>query len=334
MAATETNYWKIGLFVASGAFLAILSLFWLASQRLNRDLLPSVTYFDESVQGLEIGAPVKMRGVTIGNVARITFAPDQRLVEVRSNIYSDVMERIGLPFTKDAWQGAEPSDDLRVQLGTTGITGVKYLSVDFFDPEKYPTLELSFAPPVRYVPSTPSTLKNVEDGLNEFLSRSPRLISEVRKLAATTESRIAEFDAATLSVKIGDLADTLAAKLEPLDLVTVQEEGLGLVRDLRAKLQRMEAGEGALGETLVRWGSVGRKLDTALDEAQIGPAGRSANEALGEFQALAQAGHSVLNELRGDLTELRTTLRALRSLAEYLERDPGALIRGRSGGDS
>ena len=50
---------------------------------LNREETVSfVTYFDESVQGLEVGAPVKLRGVPIGHAVDIGFAPDRRHIEV------------------------------------------------------------------------------------------------------------------------------------------------------------------------------------------------------------------------------------------------------------
>jgi paraquat-inducible protein B len=329
VATTETNYWKIGLFVAVGGLLSILALFWLAAQRLNRDLLPSVTYFDESVEGLDIGAPVKMRGVTIGNVSRITFAPDQRLVEVHSEIYADVMRRIGFPFTLDRWQAVAPPEDLRVQLSSSGITGIKFLSVDFFEPLTHPTIELSFAPPNRYVPSTRSTLKTIEEGAQDFLQRAPRLITEMRKLAATTERRVSEFDAAALSRKFGDLADELVAKLKPLDLVALEQEGTGLLRETRELVARAETGEGAVGSMISRWGAVGLRIDQLLEQSELEKTGSLANDLLGEFQTLARTGNVVLNGLRADMDELRAALKAMRALAEYLERDPGALIRGR-----
>ena len=86
MAATRTNYWKIGLFVAAGVMATVIAFFWIGANRLNRRWSPRVTYFDESVQGLDVGAPLKMRGVTVGSVLEITLAPDQRLVEVSSKV--------------------------------------------------------------------------------------------------------------------------------------------------------------------------------------------------------------------------------------------------------
>lgn len=330
MAATETNYWKIGLFVAVGSLLGVAAVFWLAAQRLNRELLPSVTYFDESVQGLDIGAPVKMRGVTIGNVSKITFAPDQRLVEVHSDIYADVMRRIGFPYTADGWQSVPPPDDLRVQLTSSGITGVKFLAVDFFEPDHHPVLALTFDPPARYVPSTRSALKTFEGGLLDMIDRAPPLMEDIRKLVATTESRVAEFDAEDLAKKLSELARTMTEKLEELDLAALGEEGTGLMRDVRSVLARLDEDQGPIGELIASWSAVGDKLQQALDEAQLGEAGRAIDEALGELGALSRTGQIVLQELRADLEELREALGAMRRLADYIERDPGALIRGRS----
>jgi hypothetical protein len=76
----QTNHWKLGLFVVTGLGIALATVFWLGLRRLNRDALPAVTYFDESVQGLDVNSPVKFRGVTLGTVSTITVAPDQRHV--------------------------------------------------------------------------------------------------------------------------------------------------------------------------------------------------------------------------------------------------------------
>ena len=63
-ATTATNHWKLGLFVLISLFVMIAALFWLGARRFQRTSFPAVTYFDESVQGLDVGSPVKFRGGT------------------------------------------------------------------------------------------------------------------------------------------------------------------------------------------------------------------------------------------------------------------------------
>src|SRR5439155_344728 len=87
MATTATNHWKLGLFVLLAVVALLGALFWLGARRFHRESFAAVSYFDESVQGLDVGSPVKFRGVTVGTVAEITIAPDHRHVQVTSNIY-------------------------------------------------------------------------------------------------------------------------------------------------------------------------------------------------------------------------------------------------------
>ena len=153
----RTQAWKIGLFVLLALVSLLGAAFYAGVNRLKRPSVPRVTYFDESVQGLEIGSPVKMRGVTIGRVLDITIAADQRLVRVDSELYLDLLENIGLVGVHDGPLESPVfvPENLRVQLATTGITGVKFLLVDYFlDPG--PAMELPFTPPNNYVPSIPS----------------------------------------------------------------------------------------------------------------------------------------------------------------------------------
>jgi ABC-type transporter Mla subunit MlaD len=172
--ALKTNHWKLGLFVVTGLAIAVLTVFWLGLRRLNREAIPTVTYFDESVQGLDVGSPVKFRGVTLGTVQTITVAPDQRHVEVWMRMYTDELRRMG-------FGGERPMDPLfRPQLASAGITGVKFVQFDSFSPERYPVPELEFTPPDRfYVPAVPSTLKSLEEVANEFLTKLPRLTDQL-----------------------------------------------------------------------------------------------------------------------------------------------------------
>ena len=96
MATTATNHWKLGLFVLLGVGAMLGALFWLGARRFRRESFPAVSYFDESVQGLDVGSPVKFRGVTVGTVADITIAPDHRHVQITSDVYVDALVRLGL----------------------------------------------------------------------------------------------------------------------------------------------------------------------------------------------------------------------------------------------
>ena len=69
--AAPQNHWKLGLFVVVGLALAVATVTLLGAFSTYREVGLYVSYFDESVQGLEVGSPIKFRGVTIGTVGRI-----------------------------------------------------------------------------------------------------------------------------------------------------------------------------------------------------------------------------------------------------------------------
>src|SRR5439155_24240345 len=132
MATTATNHWKLGLFVLLAVGVTLGTLFWLGARRFQRDSFPAISYFDESVQGLDVGSPVKFRGVTIGTVSDITIAPDHRHVQVTSDIYLDALAHLGLRVPKKNTGEEFIDPNLRVQLVSAGITGVRFLQTDFF----------------------------------------------------------------------------------------------------------------------------------------------------------------------------------------------------------
>ncbi len=86
MAVDASQRWKLGLFVVLTSILGFVILVWLGTVGLSRNKTQVVSYFDESVQGLDVGSPVKFRGVRIGRVADIGIGPDRRHVEVTSDV--------------------------------------------------------------------------------------------------------------------------------------------------------------------------------------------------------------------------------------------------------
>jgi phospholipid/cholesterol/gamma-HCH transport system substrate-binding protein len=292
VATTATNHWKLGLFVllAVGAMLG--ALFWLGARRFRRESFPAISYFDESVQGLDVGSPVKFRGVTVGTVTDITIAPDHRHVQVTANMYVDALVRLGLR-TGAPKSGEEfIAPNLRVQLASAGITGVRFIQTDFFDPERYPPPRLPFEPPWNYVPSAPSTLKNVEEAAIEIANRLPALVDRAK------------------------------------DALTDMRKTLGSIDRLASDLG---AEDGSFNRALGELRAAASRIDRALAEAKLGSTTASVrNSAASLGQAAAGVGDA-REELQASLVALREALESVRTLADSLERDPSVLLRGPRG---
>jgi len=74
------THFKLGLFTLLGIAAVVAVALGLGLDR-KHDVITYHTYFDESVQGLDVGASVRYRGVLIGSVSEVRVAPDNRHVD-------------------------------------------------------------------------------------------------------------------------------------------------------------------------------------------------------------------------------------------------------------
>src|SRR4051794_29738959 len=89
-------YLRVGLLIVGGIALLVALIWFLAGSRISRGSVFE-SYFSESVQGLEIGATVKYRGVTIGRITDIGLVSaeyaDDKLIDVERQTYRQVLVR-------------------------------------------------------------------------------------------------------------------------------------------------------------------------------------------------------------------------------------------------
>ncbi len=144
------SHFQLGLFVliTVGAMVGIL--FVLGGRSLFESTVVFETYFNESVVGLDLGAPLKFRGVPIGQVSEIfpSAVGYERDVPIDgSKAYIVVRAKITAPRAQaEQWRrevGELVERGLRAQTHLAGVTGQQYLALDYQDPQKYPLL--SFA---------------------------------------------------------------------------------------------------------------------------------------------------------------------------------------------
>ena len=251
----KTDYFKLGLFTLVGLDLLLAVIIFLGASDIFRNTLVMETYFDESVNGLDVGSPVKYRGVQVGSVSEVGFVAenygeffggkDYRYVMVLCRLD---MDRFG-DVDEDAlldWVRRDVSKGLRVRPVSQGITGQLYLGIDYVDPKTNPTLAISWKPEHLYLPSAPSTLSKLEaavTSISDTLSGISKgevegLITDLRKVAGSLSTFLDRADAKELSRSIvANLNETekmfkrvnvileapAAAKLLPETLAAVTE---------------------------------------------------------------------------------------------------------------
>ena len=176
------------------------------------------TYIDESVQGLDVGSPVKFRGVPIGRVEQISLTSAEyqtvrQYVLVRMSISSNMLQ-FPLNDPKSPVLKRELDRGFRIRLATQGLTGVAYLETDYLDPERNPPLEIDWQPTHPYIPSTRSRITQ----FSEAVERIVRNIGDVdiSRLSESVEKSLAAMtklaDSANLE-KIGAQSNALLAEV-------------------------------------------------------------------------------------------------------------------------
>jgi ABC-type transporter Mla subunit MlaD len=317
MTTANTNHWKLGLFVVV-SFVMLLAVFaFVGASSMKREGVRYVSYFDESVQGLEVGAAVKYRGVTVGTVIEIAVAPDRRHVQVVSELGVEVLDSLGLSFSEKDGKRMHVPRELRVQLGSTGLTGLKFVLIDFFDPERYPPPELPFAVPENHIPAAPSLLKNLEDSVTRTAHRLPELaddmglvLKKVNRMLDTLENQqLSERAVATIE-NTNMLLTEARAKLRDVDAAGLSKEAHSTLSGLNGTVTRMN-----------------KVLDKVEGEKGLLVSMERASTMVGD---VARDANGLEAEMEETLRDVQEAAKSIRKLADALERDPDMLLKGKA----
>src|SRR3974377_456777 len=128
---------SIGLFIVTGLALGVIGLLLFSSSRLFTHTRDVIVYFDESLNGLNEGAPVKFRGVTIGTVKRVMVRFNQATNDYAMPVIIEIQEkllrqRLNEPVEVFTEQSMEEriKRGLRASLQTESlVTGVLYVDI-------------------------------------------------------------------------------------------------------------------------------------------------------------------------------------------------------------
>lgn len=223
---TRANYFKIGLFVLTGAAILVVGIVVLGAGALFKKTVPLETYIDESVQGLDVGSPVKYLGVQIGNVKKIALAEiyyktEHPYVYVGIDLSADTFAQWGDEKFAERLD-MEIKRGLRIRLASQGLTGAAYLELDYHDPERAAPLPIDWKPENYYIPSAPSTITRVTESVDQVF----------RRLEQTQIEQVVK-DLDTFLV-------TLTEAVKDAKVATVREETVGLIESLRKSAERIQ----------------------------------------------------------------------------------------------
>ena len=318
--SAPTNHWKLGLFVVVAVLIGLAAALVLGARTFRKETVTYTSYFDEAVTGLEVGSPVSFRGVKIGNVSAIDVAPDHRHVELRYDLGVAVLDRLKLARRAGKDTKMPVTFDLRVQINSTGLTGTKYLQIDFFDSANMrPPQELPFPVPENYIPATPSTMKNLEEAVVRAVDQLPLITQAVNELLSQIVQLINDIHGKNLPDKLSltlnnanALLFAFRSKVEAIDTKRLNGQAGAALGSLNVTLSRMQ-----------------QILDKVDGEAGLLASLQRTADSTSE---VTRGARNIGPEFSETLRDVREAAASVRELLDALERDSDMLLKGRAKG--
>ncbi|HTS22671.1 MAG TPA: MlaD family protein [Casimicrobiaceae bacterium] len=343
MSAQAHNF-KLGLFVVGATIAAVLLLLIVGSGRWFQSKTIIETYFNESVQGLDIGSKVKYRGVSVGEVTSIGFtynkyeqdkpmAERKRYVLVQATILGRLIgSRAGGEITKAEQVHMETERGLRIRLAPQGITGTNYLEIDYVDPRANPELPISWEPTNVYIPSAQSTFTQFVTSAGDILDKLEKLdigatLAKLNLLLDTTNRRIDAIDTGRISDSTARVLGKLDVKLDQLHVDELNKDTTALLTELRQTNQKLggilddpawKTLPGDAGATVAQV----RKL---VDDPNLAKSIAHLESTLTRLDRVAGGTET---DLRRTFDNLRQISENLRDITEDARRNPARLLRG------
>jgi paraquat-inducible protein B len=316
----------IGAFVVGAVAIVVAGLFVLGGGKFLKKKYIHVMYFDGSVKGLKVGAPVTFRGVEVGTVTNIA---------IRANV-EDLTTRIPVvveidPDSIETTTGGHLGDQLprmikrglRARLDLQSlVTGQLQIELDYMPDTKARLV----AGKTKYteIPTVSSTMSKFEKELEQIP------IQEIGHRVSAVLASIEKFmDNPELNQSVSNLNQTI------LDMQKLVKD---VDRHVDPLLGSATAAIGHADELVL---NVNEQIDPlaadvkktaaavtgAADAAR--PALKEAGRALANIAALTAKGSEERRHLDSTLKALQEAARSIKVFAEYLERHPEALIRGK-----
>lgn len=309
------RYYRLGLFVVVSITALAALFFVLGGRKLFQPTYTFETYFAESVTGLEIGSPLRFRGVPLGQVSQILtsaaeyergvpVAKRRNYIVVRAKVTLSAVE--ALQVKRDAPELVRMG--LRAQTQLAGITGLQYLALDFVNAAKYRRLEFGWTPKYDYVPSLPS------------------LTGEIIANAQAFMGSLSQVDVKNLSVNLNRLLVNVNDKVGSLPLEQLSADTQNVLRNANAAIVRVDRLLADVKQSVDNIEVITGSLRGFADRGDV-------------YRTITRIDQTVerLNGLMGDnqydvrviVQDLRTTAANLRALSATIKQYPaGALIGG------
>jgi len=309
----------IGAFVVASFAILVVALIVVGSGRMLTRPVRFICMFQGNLNGLKVGAPVKVRGVQIGTVAEIKLrlSPSEGrlrpgITELRLPVIVD-LDRSQLLARGGTGAALERSNfqdllkqGLRAQLNTESLlTGLLYIDLDIHPGAP---MNLALEPGGRYreIPTVQTNLEQIQERLTKALDKFEKI------------------DFQALVVSITDAANSIKTLTGSPELKATLESLKGTIANLN---QAVVSARDLINNANSKVGPLVADIRESSDEAN--KTMKETRAALVNLQQALDPDSPLAVHLNQTLDSLTETSRSLGEFTDYLQRNPGALVRGR-----
>ncbi len=323
--AIKTNPTAIGAFVVGAIAIAVAAVMILGSSKFFSQTEMFVSYFSESINGLDVGAPVKYKGVTIGKVEKIILRSpklnDMRnsyvvlIYSIDARTLSKRTEHAQITLGENISQ--QIKDGLRARLNYQSIvTGMLYIELDFAADKNEPYVLMNRNPDFKEIPTAKSAatemMKTLEMTLNNVSRIDFQEIAEnANGLLLTVNSKISQIDADKINDSVLKALNDADKLMTDPGISDSLEELHTLLKDSRMFLEKLSG----------RFDNIADSVDKTVLET---------NEALGNLNDIIAPQSPFRFELAMTLKNISDTFASVRALADYIQRNPSSLLKGKA----
>ena len=335
----EVNKIVIGGFVIGGIGLAVLAVLVFGSGKFFQKKSMHVLFFEGSVKGLNVGSPVKLRGVDIGMVKdiQLTINSDELefFVPVYVEIFRDRMsileeQKVGQFKKYETVDFLVNEMGLRAQLQMQSLlTGQLFINYDFY-PET-PIRKIGLEKKIYEVPTIPTTLQMLTETLEQIVNdiRKVNFQEIAKNLSETVQgankimnSADLQESVANLNIALQDLqkfikkADALAGNANSR-VDSIADSFTSTMQDTRKLVNNIDS----------RVGSSASDLKETLAAVQSSFA--RAEDLLSDAEKLISQNSNLRRQIMMTLESLTDASRSMEELTDYLQQHPDALLKGK-----
>ncbi|MCU0772902.1 MAG: MlaD family protein [Verrucomicrobia bacterium] len=301
----KVNTTSIGLFIVTGVALGVTGLLLFSTSKMFTKTRDVIVYFNDSLNGLNEGAPVKFRGVTIGSVKRVM---------VQFNQATKRMPSFGYIFHEDA-MAERIKAGMRATLQTESlVTGVLYVGVDI-DPNAPPPVLHQVEPLYPELPSEPTKTQQLFNNLASL---------DIKSLQTNLDGLLTQLRTTVQELKMADINAGATNLLSSVNRLVTDPDITNALASLRP--------------TLDQYRELGAKVTGKVDPLADGVTNTltEANRTLAQLRGVGENLRAMLapdspvrNDLDQALEQLAAAGQSISALADFLKQHPNALIAGR-----